>query len=420
MRRLAARPSTWLVAAGVVALSGFIGCLTQEIGHEPSPGLTPPMAGTAPDDRDVRVRLCGLSGTESLRLRVTTPYVIQDRLSREILDDRSSSLPECTVKAAVNAPRGILIGDRAVACSDIRIAPTYDASLIVNGRAYRGSLDLRRSGNRLIVTNVVDVEGYLRGVLAGELPLSFHPEAFSALAVAARTYVLYQKQTYGRNRDFDVLPDERSQMYLGVAGEKAVAVNAVERTRGEVCFAPSGAGNRLFCTYYSSCCGGMSQPVRNMKPGDPAVLPLSGGVACDDCEDSRHFRWPELRLSRTEVTKRLVARYPTLQRLGTIDRIETLSSTPDGRFIKVRLIGSGGGSETLVGEDFRLAVGGRTLKSTCCRISEDAKGFVFSEGRGYGHGVGLCQYGANGMAKKGAGYREILRRYYPGSIVRPK
>jgi stage II sporulation protein D len=255
-------------------------------------------------------------------------------------------------------------------------------------------------------------------VLRGELPAHFHPQAQRALAVAARSYVLYEKLTAPAGRDYDVLADERSQMYIGVKGEDATAVGAVDDTLGEVCLVRDGGSEKVFSTYYSSSCGGMTQPVLEFRPGDPNVPSLAGNVVCNDCYLAPSFQWNPVRMSKAEITRRVVARYPRLSRLGQITQVTVEDRGKSGRATKIKLVGSGGASEILVAEDFRLCLGGHTLKSTRFKIVDEGSKVRFVDGRGFGHGVGLCQYGADRQAKLGRSYRQILEYYYPGVIIR--
>jgi stage II sporulation protein D len=214
-----------------------------------------------------------------------------------------------------------------------------------------------------------------------------------------------------------VYDNEGSQMYLGVRGEGRKADAAVAKTRGQVCVYDDGLRETLFCTYYSSTCGGRSQPVRNFKPNDPDVPPLRGDVVCTDCYLARFYRWDPLELSKAELTRRIVARYPSVERLGMIVGLRPKATSSDGRLIRIQLDGATGQNETLVGEDFRLSVGGRSLKSTRFDIETGRDHFIFKNGQGYGHGVGLCQNGMETKACRGMGYGEILATYYPTSKI---
>lgn len=393
----------------------FVGCLFRDRG----PVETGHAEG-APElriERQMRVRLIGRAPRPSEQFAVTSAFTVSDALDGRVLARRDAPLTACAVRAADGGR--ILIGDIRLDCGDIVVAPDRDASLVLKGSTYRGLMRIRAEDGGVTFTNLVDIEAYVRGVLRGELPAHFHPESFNALAVAARTYALYQKSMTPSSRSYDVLDHEGSQMYLGVRAEDHVAVRAVEATRGEICvFGPPGE-EKIFCTYYSSTCGGCSQAVSNVKSSEPPIPPLAGGVVCNDCESgSPFYRWGPVKITKRELAKRLAARYPRLSRLGAINSLIPRALSPDGRITRIQLIGSGGDDETLAGEDFRLSVGSRVLKSTHFAIETLPDAFVFRDGKGFGHGMGLCQYGMEGKARRGIGYREILASYYPRSTIK--
>ena len=266
-------------------------------------------------------------------LAVTSPYHVTETKSGRELAGPQERLDRCDVRAAPGG--GIQLGERTLASGDVVIQPVRDASIVLDDKTYRGLLRIQRTPEGLVFTNHVDVVAYLRGVLRGELPRSFHAESFKAQAVAARTYALYMRAQTPKGRTFDVTDDESSQVYEGVQAEEAGAVAAAEATYGEVCVWGESAKAAMFCTYYSSSCGGLSQHVNNVKPRDPDVPPLAGGVACDDCQSARHYRWGPVTISKAEVTKRLIARYPSLRKLGTIMAVRPKELTSDGRIVRI-------------------------------------------------------------------------------------
>lgn len=416
IRRRGGRPLRWAflgVTASVTLLVG--GCLirgTDNIRPTPAPPKPPARPIV---DRSVRVRLTGAQPVGTLQLSVTSPFAIRDAGGERLLYESQQPLQDARVQPASSS---LDFGPTRIDADDVVVIPSREPALVVNGRTYRGSLRVRRVADGLTATNVLDIEDYLRGVLRGELPAGFHPQAQHALAVAARTYVIYERLTAPPDRDFDVLADERSQMYIGVKGEDSTAIEAVENTKGEICLVRDGGKDRVFSTYYSSCCGGVTQPVTDFRPSDPDVETLSGNVVCNDCYLAPSFKWGPLRIAKAEITQRVVARYPRLSRLGPITQVVAERVTEHGRITRVKLVGTNGASETLVGEDFRLCVGGHVLRSTRTRIVDDGAFVRFVDGRGFGHGVGLCQYGAERQARLGRDYHDILRFYYPGVVFR--
>lgn len=413
LRRAGPAKSLGLALVGVNAL--FFGCISWSEGTRWGWDKRETPAPIAKLDRLVRVRLMGRTPKPSVELSITSPFAVANGATGAAIVPENAPLESAVIRPA---GAGIQLGAKTIQAGDILITPIRDAAIVLNGQTYRGSLRVQRVGGGLALANHVDIESYLRGVLRGELPRSFHLDSFKAQCVAARTYALYQKQHNAADSSFDVYDDEGSQMYVGVRGEDGISDRAVRETVGEVCTCFDGHESKIFCTYYSSACGGVSQPVRNAKPNDPDVPPLSGNVKCTDCSGAKFYRWEPVKLSKAEVTKRLSSRYPNLRRLGTIMNLIPKSKTPDGRIIRMELVGSGGTKETLVGEDFRLSIGGRVLKSTNFDIQETKDAFIFKDGKGFGHGMGLCQYGMDGKAKRGMDYQQILQTYYPGALIK--
>lgn len=366
-------------------------------------------------DHTIRVRLQLGKVAAPIKVQVTSPYELLETAGRQPV--RKSDTPLAAMPVTVSPSGSLKIGGEVLAQRDLTISPRRDAAIIVNGSTYRGLMRMHVEGGQVRFTNHVDLESYLRGVLRGELPGHFHAEAFKTQCVAARTYAMYQKLGTPPGRDWDVYDNEGSQMYIGVKGEEPKSDAAVAATAGEVCAWNEGGKDKIFCTYYSSTCGGVTQPISQFKPNDPDVPPLAGNVICTDCYLSRYYRWGPVKLTRQEVTDRVVARYPSVKRIGTIIRLRPKDIGADGRIVRMQMDGSGGDNETLVGEDFRLCMGGHVLRSTCFAIETTADGFVFRDGKGFGHGCGLCQYGMETKALRGMSYREILPFYYPTSKV---
>lgn len=282
-------------------------------------------------------------------------------------------------------------------------------------RRYTGRFRILRGADNLgSVINVLELEEYLVGVVAAELHRGFHTEALRAQAIACRTYAWYELKTGQSTRPWDICATEASQVYRGVDRAEAVpaAASAVRDTRGLVCTWDSPEGRRIFRTFYCSTCGGYTQPA-----GEVGVLPLQGNVRCDYCRASPYYSWEPVIVTKADITERLRAKYPRFRELGAITRVEPREITPAGRLVWLDFFDAAGDSVALPAESFRLAIDprGRTLRSTFCTLSEAPGGILFSNGRGFGHGMGMCQYGANGLARQGSKAAEILAYYYPGT-----
>lgn len=296
----------------------------------------------------------------------------------------------------------------------------------LNKRSYRGKLRLAVNADRqtFSAVNFVPLEPYLAGVVGAEMYKYWEPEALKAQAIAARTYCLYTKDRFGANRDWDVSSTQASQVYRGIGAESTQVWKTVRDTHGMI-LVSGGRGpaeGRRFPAYYSSICGGHTEDCRPVF--GEAFAPLQA-VPCPYCKDVARlglFFWPMAQYDRRTVTRRLTERYASLEALGEIQDIVVIDKSTYGEFArltKVRLVGATGKTDVLRGEDLRLALDptGRKIQSTVCKIVPWGDGWAFLSGRGWGHGVGMCQCGAEGMARLGKTAREILQHYYPGSEI---
>jgi stage II sporulation protein D len=319
----------------------------------------------------------------------------------------------------------VVVGGRTMSSREITIAPDEPHIFSLNGNRYRGKLKLTTNpnGRSFDALNLVPLEPYLAGVVGAEMPDYWEPEALKAQAIAARTYCLYIKRNHGVNREWDVSTTEAHQVYRGVKAESAQVWKAVNSTCGQVLVCEQSQGQEnIFPTYYSAVCGGHTENSENVfgDSSEPLV-----GVPCPYCKDVAKlsvFFWPMVQVDRKTVTARLHERYPKLKSLGDIVNIKPTKQSDYGRFSRltlIKLIGSTGKSDFLRASDLRLTVDptGRKLRSTICRIVKWNGKWAFLAGRGWGHGVGMCQCGAEGMARKGKTAQEILMHYYPGSKI---
>ena len=255
------------------------------------------------------------------------------------------------------------------------------------------------------------------------MPVYWEAAALDAQAIAARTYCLYIKNRFGKGRSWDVSKTQANQVYRGVSAETSRVWDAVNNTKGQVlmCSDPDGAEN-IFPTYYGSNCGGHTENSKNVF--GESFAPLIG-VDCDYCKKvakPKYFFWPTVQLDKDEVSTRLIERYPQLKKLEKIKNITVVAQSDYGQFsrlTRIKLTGSNGKTDSVRAEDLRLCLDptGRKLRSTICKISNRGNKWAFGSGRGWGHGVGMCQCGAEGMARQGKTSEQILSYYYPGSKI---
>lgn len=316
----------------------------------------------------------------------------------------------------------ILIGQHSFG-SGVTIKPRDPYVFYLDNAGFRGDLQLRlqEDGSGLEAINHVPVESYLLGVVGAEMHSYWEPEALKAQAVAARTYCLFIKNRFGQYRSWDVSNNQSSQMYNGLKAETASVRNAVMETTGQVLVCPRSNGRDLiFPTYYSSACGGHTENAQSVFGRDGEELAPLSGVACPYCRDvakQSNFNWKPVSFTIDQISEQLIERYPSLKKLESIVDLEVTEYGCLNRIVKVRFTGKNGHTDWLRGEDFRLTVDptGRKLKSTLVTVKKNGKTCEFTNGHGFGHGVGLCQCGAQGMARQKSTYQQILAYYFPGS-----
>lgn len=288
---------------------------------------------------------------------------------------------------------------------------------------YRGVLRfLPAEGDSFIAINEVDMESYLSGVLAKELWPNWQPETYRALAIAARTYAYYQSQAFGTDNAYDVANDQSSQCYGGYSAETAKSRQAVNSTRGLMLAIDTAQGVQTFRSEYSSCCGGTVNAAAVLRDS-PAIAPFAGGQKCDDCSSASRYRWPTVKVSKAEVYRAMMQAYPSLAAaLGQVTDVRVVAGTAYGRIMWLDIVGKEGVAPIrLRADDLRLvlmrakAANSEKIYSMNCQVRSAGNWIEFSAGKGFGHGVGICQHGAEGKALKGWKAEQIVAFYYPGA-----
>jgi len=309
------------------------------------------------------------------------------------------------VKGAASNSRAkkLVFGQKSIKNKPVRVQ-AVNGPIRVNGKNYRGSVELRRKQNgRILVINDLDIEDYLKGVIASEIPQKWEFEALKAQAVAARTYALYQKRSAG-NRSYHMLATVSSQVYNGSSGEASNAVRAVLETRGIVLVYQG----KVIPAFFHANCGGHTEDAAELWGID---APYLKGVDCE-CQDIVvNGLWEKrIGLPRIAGVMRQLG-----YRLNEISDIGIGIITPAGR-VKEVAVRSEGMTSLVPGETLRAALGNTEIPSVFFELELSDGEAVFS-GRGSGHGVGLCQWGAKEMAQRGYDYQAILSHYYPGTVL---
>ncbi len=303
---------------------------------------------------------------------------------------------------------GVAVDGKRFETSRLRIRSTNNW-LRYNGRVFREDMIAIRdphSPEKLILVNDVLLEQYLYGLINKECLKSWPIEAKKAQAVAARTYAIFRKINQPKPI-CDMGATALDQVYGGYLAEDDSARLAVDKTKGQVLT----YRNQIAEAYYHSTCGGHTTNSSDVWKGKPGPEYLSG-VTCNTCSKSPSYRW-STKIKKSELARKL--EIPSSYRKNfTFDIIQRDES---GRVQKFRFH-YGGQVKILSGEEVRKRVGYGRLKSTAFSFKV-VRGLVTFTGKGLGHGVGMCQWGAAGMANQGYGYKAILNHYYPGTQLRP-
>lgn len=349
----------------------------------------PPTAAQSP--LLIRVRLA--QGLSEVTLRVDVPIELLD-----VVFDRSEILPagRWTFRVVGDA---IVLGDRRYG-DVVRVRSVVGKPIQVEERrrAYRGVVEVRRTDRGLAVINELDLESYLYGVLKLEMDPGWPEEAVKAQAVAARTFALANLRRYSRE-GYDVLDTVETQLYGGVTYEDPRATAAVDATRGLVLT----YGGRPIQAVYHADSGGRTEASENVWG---VAYPYLRSVEDPYRAGSPYDRWT-VRIPLGQLEGMLRA-----SGLGVYDlqSVEIVRTSESGRALLLRL-GGPSGSWEVTAQLLRAAVGLNVLRSTRFAVRVENQTVVF-EGSGWGHGVGLSQWGARGMAMAGADFARILRHYY--------
>ncbi|MDD2689062.1 MAG: SpoIID/LytB domain-containing protein [Candidatus Omnitrophica bacterium] len=343
------------------------------------------------------IRVAILDNAKSLNLKAKGSYEVTDISRKKIL------LQGNNLKTTVTVYRdAISLGQKSFRKNKIFIKTREPDEIIINGRAFRGDVELIKSDNSLLVVNYIELEDYIKGVLYHEASHYWPQEVLKAQAIACRTYALYQMQENKRN-DYDVTNDIYSQVYGGRTSERYRTNQMVDETRGLILKFKG----KIFPAYYHATCAGHTEDASLLW--NINIAPLKG-VACDFCKDSPHFDW-HLVLSLEEIKDKLAqAGY----KVKAIKDIVILGHDTSGRITDLSIVSDK--ELKLPAKDFRSIIGPNLIRSAKFQVNIADKDAVFM-GTGWGHGVGLCQWGAYFMAKQGKNYKEILKYYYPGSNV---
>ena len=336
-----------------------------------------------------------------VKITVSSSYKIEGLPAGESLAE-GPSLP---LVSFWQDPEGIRVGTTLHRVTGVRVTSRSKEVQVENHR-YRNSIQvLKNPAGSLTVLNEIDVEDYLLGVLPVEVNPSWPIEALKAQAVVSRTYAIF-KNIENKDFPFTLSSDVGSQVYQGKTVEHASSNRAVEQTRGEILT----YHGRIFPAFFHSTCGGWTARSDYQWKIEPH--PSLKGVECPFCQGSKFYSW-KAEFSAAEIQKILTKKSKAVSAIQEI-KAEDVDRSGRPRFFVIK---HAGGTLKIPANEFRLALGPDQMRSTRIKIQKEGDRFLF-KGKGWGHGVGLCQFGAKRMAELGYRYQDILRYYYPDNEIR--
>jgi len=346
------------------------------------------------------VRVAVIRNASEVSLKIKGHYTIYALPLLEQLGERTEFL-KVDVKPTNS---GILIGLEPFNVYGVRIKTNGEANTYINDRRFRGDIDIiRTEETKLLVINHIGIEDYLSGVLYHEVSHLWPTEALKAQAIASRTFAVY-KTIESIGKDYDLTNDVYSQVYGGRTSERRRTNRAVKETAGKILI----YRNKVLPAYFHATCGGHTEDASLLWDVD---IPPLKGKPCNYCGQSPHFKWTA-NIPLADIEKRL---NDNSYKIKDIQDIKISSRDISGRVDSVNVISSIG-TENIPANKFRLAIGPNLLRSANFEVVIRGRAALFN-GRGWGHGVGMCQWGAYYMSRKGFSCDEILRFYYPGATI---
>ncbi|MDR2676442.1 MAG: SpoIID/LytB domain-containing protein [Endomicrobium sp.] len=301
---------------------------------------------------------------------------------------------------------GIYIADKYFLLSPIKIKPSNNI-IFVESKPYRGYLIIKKFDNKLNIINVLNIDDYVRGVLYKEAGNNWNEEALKAHAVISRTYAVANLSKHS-SQGFDLCSTTHCQVYDGIIGIENNAYNkALLLTECEFLTYNDKFANTVF---HASCGGHTESPqyIWNCK----SIPPYLQGVKCDYCKDAPYSNW-EQTLNECFIRTKLSNNNFNI---GKIKKIKIKGKTITGATNELEIFHSNG-KLILNAYQFRIIVDALQIKSHYFyHIERDGDNFCF-KGKGWGHKVGLCQWGAKTMAENGKSYKDILSYFYPGTEI---
>lgn len=342
----------------------------------------------APAQASVLLRIAIENQVSQIKVGSSTRAIVRDTSGRTL-----GELPGMTAYMANSSGSGVALQNWQA--NQIYIQPTGDGYVFIGDRWYRGAINLVRTDGGLTAVNNVNLEHYLYSVIGAEMSPNWPLEALKAQAVAARSYALYQRER-GSNPTYDLGDTQGWQVYKGLESEATSTYAAVDATAGQVMV----HNGKIIEAFFHSSSGGHTENVEEVWT---EARPYLRGVPDYD-RGAPVYEWS------TSVSVSQLSNL--ISGVGNIVSMQPEKTTKTGRIITMKVIGDSG-QRAIDGEQIQRLLG---LKSTRFSIQK-ANGVFQVYGKGFGHGVGMSQWGAHNLALSGANYQQMLYHYYQNASL---
>ncbi|MEL7142455.1 MAG: SpoIID/LytB domain-containing protein [Cyanobacteria bacterium J06643_4] len=346
-----------------------------------------------PAQAAVELRVAIAQENDTINIGTSTPGIIRNGSGQALYQ-----LPELqgiTIEGDVTEVDLTNGGSVLAESNAFWLEPSEGGFVWIGDKWYRGRVMVTVDGGELVAVNYVDLEEYLYSVVGSEMPTSWPQAALQSQAVAARSYALY-KRSRSTNPLFDLGGTTAHQVYKGLEQEHPNTIAAVNSTENQVV---THNGQVIEAIFHSSS-GGGTENAGDVWSSD---VPYLQSVEDFD-QNSPVFNWEET-FSLSEFSDKIGD-------IGLVHTIGTPQLTDGGRVASITFAGDYG-TETLRGRDVRSAL---RLRSTRFDI-EISGDTVYVSGSGFGHGVGMSQWGARSLAERGWSFDQILQHYYQSTAV---
>jgi stage II sporulation protein D len=348
------------------------------------------------DNKEIKV--CILSNIDSFKLGITSDFKVKLlSKNKEILTGSFFPVTEIKVKNNI-----IDFNNVQYDSLGLYISTNNKATISINGRRYRGDIEIRidKKTNLINVINIISLENYLKGVISREISPKWDISAVKAQVIVARTYAVYKMQD-PVDENFHVNSGIFSQVYGGRYAEDKIANKAVVETSDIVMMYKG----EIVPAFYHSACGGSTEDADNLwKIKHPSLK----GVKCSYCKESPHMNW-NYSIKLKELSNKLKKISGGIK--SAVKEIQVLDRSESNRAKWMKVIYKNNEVIKMSGNTFRINAGPDKIRSSNFNVKIKGSSAVFT-GKGWGHGVGLCQWGAKALAEKGMNEFDILRYYY--------